>query len=80
MEMAPAVLADVIVEAPEHLKATPTAYDPAISGEIFCSLPMYEIPDLGACEKARSLKSCRKCLRSVSPVVVPPGPDRRSLV
>ena len=43
----PGILVDLIVEAPEQLQTTATAYDPAISGEIFRPLSTFEIPDFG---------------------------------
>jgi acyl CoA:acetate/3-ketoacid CoA transferase len=40
----PGVLVDCIVEAPEQLQTTATAYDPAISGELFRPLDSFSIP------------------------------------
>ncbi|NHN89016.1 acyl CoA:acetate/3-ketoacid CoA transferase [Acetobacter conturbans] len=41
----PGILVDVVVEAPEQLQTTATAYDPTISGEIFRPLSTFDIPD-----------------------------------
>lgn len=41
----PGILVDVIVEAPDQLQTTATAYDPAISGELFRPLPDFELPE-----------------------------------
>ena len=40
----PGILVDVIVEAPDQLQTTATAYDPAISGEIFRPLASFHLP------------------------------------
>jgi propionate CoA-transferase len=40
----PGVLVDAIVVAPDQLQTTHTAYEPAISGEIFRPLSSFEIP------------------------------------
>lgn len=40
----PGILVDYIVEAPEQLQTTATAYDPAISGELFRPLDTFTIP------------------------------------
>ena len=41
----PGILVDIIVEAPDQLQTTATAYDPAISGEIFRPLDTFRTPD-----------------------------------
>lgn len=41
----PGILVDHIVEAPDQLQTTATAYDPAISGEIFRPLHSFDLPD-----------------------------------
>ena len=41
----PGILVDIIVEAPEQLQTTATAYDPAISGELFRPLSTFATPD-----------------------------------
>ena len=41
----PGILVDYIVEAPEQLQTTATAYDPAISGELFRPLDTFNIPE-----------------------------------
>jgi len=41
----PGILVDVIVEAPDQLQTTATAYDPAISGEVFRPLNTFQVPD-----------------------------------
>jgi propionate CoA-transferase len=41
----PGVLVDYIVEAPDQLQTTATAYDPAISGELFRPLDTFRIPE-----------------------------------
>ena len=43
----PGILVDVIVEAPDQLQTTATAYDPAISGEVFRPLHTFEVPKFG---------------------------------
>jgi acyl CoA:acetate/3-ketoacid CoA transferase len=42
--LVPGVLVDVIVLAPDQMQTTQTAYDPAISGEIFRPLSSFELP------------------------------------
>lgn len=42
----PGILVDVIVEAPDQLQTTATAYDPAISGEVFLPLSSFSAPEL----------------------------------
>ncbi|PZO65815.1 MAG: acyl CoA:acetate/3-ketoacid CoA transferase [Paracoccus denitrificans] len=42
----PGILVDVIVEAPDQLQTTATAYDPAISGEVFLPLSSFAAPEL----------------------------------
>lgn len=44
----PGILVDMIVEAPEQLQTTATAYDPAISGELFRPLDTFSTPDFDA--------------------------------
>jgi len=44
----PGVLVDVIVEDPEQLQTTATAYDPAISGELFRPLDTFRLPPFDA--------------------------------
>jgi acyl CoA:acetate/3-ketoacid CoA transferase len=41
----PGILIDVIVEAPDKLQTTATAYDPAISGEVFRPLNTFQLPE-----------------------------------
>lgn len=41
----PGILVDAIVEVPDQLQTTATAYDPAISGELFRPLNTFEIPE-----------------------------------
>jgi acyl CoA:acetate/3-ketoacid CoA transferase len=41
----PGILVDVIVEAPDQLQTTATAYDPAISGELFRPLHTFRLAD-----------------------------------
>jgi len=41
----PGILVDVIVEAPDMLQTTATAYDPAISGELIRPLDTFSIPE-----------------------------------
>ncbi|MEY3658688.1 MAG: hypothetical protein RL425_1449 [Pseudomonadota bacterium] len=41
----PGILVDVIVEAPDQLQTTATAYDPAISGEVFRPLNTFQLPE-----------------------------------
>lgn len=41
----PGILVDVIVEAPDQLQTTATAYDPAISGELFRPLNTFRTPE-----------------------------------
>jgi acyl CoA:acetate/3-ketoacid CoA transferase len=41
----PGILVDMIVEAPDQLQTTATAYDPAISGELFRPLSSFAIAD-----------------------------------
>ena len=43
----PGILVDVIVEAPDQLQTTATAYDPAISGEVFRPLSSFQLPEFG---------------------------------
>lgn len=43
----PGILVDAIVEAPDQLQTTATAYDPAISGEVFRPLSSFAIPAFG---------------------------------
>lgn len=42
----PGVLVDRIVVAPDQLQTTQTAYDPAISGEIFRPLSSFRVPEM----------------------------------
>ena len=44
----PGILIDYIVEAPDQLQTTATAYDPAISGELFRPLDTFRIPPFDA--------------------------------
>ncbi|MFN0115276.1 MAG: acyl CoA:acetate/3-ketoacid CoA transferase [Paracoccaceae bacterium] len=41
----PGILVDIIVEAPDQLQTTATAYDPAISGELFRPLSTFRVPE-----------------------------------
>jgi propionate CoA-transferase len=41
----PGMLVDYVVVAPEQMQTTQTAYDPAISGEIFRPLDSFSVPD-----------------------------------
>ena len=41
----PGILVDVIVEATDQLQTTATAYDPAISGELFRPLHEFDLPE-----------------------------------
>ncbi len=41
----PGILVDMIVEAPDQLQTTATAYDPAISGELFRPLRTFRTPE-----------------------------------
>lgn len=43
----PGILVDHVVEAPEMLQTTATAYDPAISGELIRPLSSFSIPEFG---------------------------------
>lgn len=43
----PGILVDAIVEAKDQLQTTATAYDPAISGELFQPLDSFNIPEFG---------------------------------
>ena len=43
----PGVLVDYVVVAPDQLQTTRTAYDPAISGEIFRPLGSFSVPEWG---------------------------------
>ena len=43
----PGVLVDYVVVAPDQLQTTRTAYDPAISGEIFRPLNSFSVPEWG---------------------------------
>ena len=43
----PGILVDIVVEAPDQLQTTATAYDPAISGEVFRPLHSFSIPEFG---------------------------------
>lgn len=43
----PGVLVDAIVVAPDQLQTTRTAYDPAISGEVFHPLASFHLPEFG---------------------------------
>ena len=43
----PGILVDYIVEAPDQLQTTSTAYDPAISGEVFRPLSSFRTPEFG---------------------------------
>jgi len=40
----PGILVDAIVEVPDQLQTTATAYDPAISGEVFRPLNTFDLP------------------------------------
>ena len=42
----PGILVDIIVEVPDQLQTTATAYDPAISGELFRPLETFRLPGL----------------------------------
>lgn len=44
----PGILVDMIVEAPDQLQTTATAYDPAISGELFRPLDTFTTPAFDA--------------------------------
>ncbi|OCC06763.1 acyl CoA:acetate/3-ketoacid CoA transferase [Labrys sp. WJW] len=44
----PGILVDIIVEAPDQLQTTATAYDPAISGELFRPLDTFTLPAFDA--------------------------------
>lgn len=43
----PGILVDMVVEAPEMLQTTETAYDPAISGELIRPEASFHVPDFG---------------------------------
>lgn len=43
----PGVLVDAIVVAPDQMQTTQTAYDPAISGEVFRPLGSFQVPEFG---------------------------------
>lgn len=43
----PGVLVDAIVVAPDQMQTTQTAYDPAISGEVFRPLASFRVPEFG---------------------------------
>ena len=41
----PGILVDIIVEAPDQLQTTGTPHDPAISGELFCPINTFQLPE-----------------------------------
>jgi len=43
----PGILVDIVVESPDMLQTTATAYDPAISGELIRPLSSFSIPEFG---------------------------------
>jgi propionate CoA-transferase len=45
--LVPGILVDAIIVAPDQMQTTQTAYEPAISGEVFRPMASFEVPEFG---------------------------------